>query len=250
MNEIHRDTQHPTISGAQFDKTQWSQVIRATDATAEGSSSALQNLCQSYWYPLYAFVRRSGHSPQDAEDLTQTFFARLLDKNYLASADQEKGRFRTFLIVALKRFLANEFEKQHAIKRGGFSTFVEIDQEHAEALYGEELAIRDQPDSLLEKQWAITLIENVMKRLQTEYIESDRSELFNLLRSSITRDHSAMGYAKIAEHLKTTEAAVKMAAMRMRERYQTLLREEIGRTVASPDDIDDEIRHLFAVFSS
>lgn len=250
MNESHQDTYHPTLSGAQFDKTQWSQVLRAADSTAEGSGSALQNLCQSYWYPLYAFVRRSGHSPQDAEDLTQAFFARLLDKNYLASADQEKGRFRTFLIVALKHFLANEFEKQHAVKRGGFSTFVEIDQEHAETLYGNELATDDQPDSLLEKQWAITLIENVMQRLQAEYNESGRGELFGLLRSCITRDHTAMGYAKIAEQLKTTESAIKMAAMRMRERYQLLLREEIGRTVASADDIDDEIRHLFAVFSS
>jgi len=249
MNESYQDTQHPTISAAHFDKTQWSQVIRAADATCEDSSYALQNLCQNYWYPLYAFVRRSGHSPQDAEDLTQAFFARLLDKNYLASADQEKGRFRTFLIVALKRFLANEFEKKHAIKRGGFSTFVEIDQEDAETRYGGELAHHHQPDALLEKQWAMTLIGHVMGRLQAEYTDSERGELFGFLRASLTRDDSAMGYAAIAERLKTSEAAVKMASMRLRERYQILLREEIARTVDSPDDIDDEIRHLFSVFS-
>ncbi len=239
----------PTSVG-HFGNTQWSQVLRAADPDAQGFGPALQSLCQTYWYPLYAFVRRSGHSPQDAEDLTQAFFARLLDKNYLATADREKGRFRTFLIVALKRFLANEWERQHAIKRGGFSTFVEINQENAETRYGGELAHHDQPDALLEKQWAITLIEQVMGHLQTEYTESERGELFGFLRASLTRDDSAMGYAAIAAHLKTSEAAVKMAAMRMRERYQLLLREEIGRTVASPDDVDDEIRHLFTVFSS
>ncbi len=238
----------PTSVG-QFDHTQWSQVLRAADPAAKGFEPALQNLCQTYWYPLYAFVRRSGHSPQDAEDLTQAFFARLLDKNYLATADREKGRFRTFLIVALKRFLANEWERQHAIKRGGFSSFVEIDQEHAETRYGDELANHDQPDALLEKQWAITLIGQVMGCLQVEYSESNRSELFGFLRASITRDDSAMGYAAIADRLQTSEAAIKMAAMRMRERYQILLREEIARTVSSPDEIDDEIRHLFSVFS-
>lgn len=233
-----------------FIRTQWSQVLRAADPAAPGSASALQELCQDYWFPLYAFVRRSGHSPQDAEDLTQAFFARLLDKNYLASADREKGRFRTFLLVALKRFLANEWERQHALKRGGFATVIAIDQDHAETRYGGDLAHHEQPDVLMEKQWAYSLIAQVMNRLQAEYVDGGRSELFGLLRAGLTRDDSAMGYAEISARLGTSTAAVKMSAMRMRARYQALLREEISRTVASPDEIEDEIRHLFAVVSS
>lgn len=250
MTESHTNPHHPPADGGRFGQTQWSQVLRAADPAAEGYGPALQELCQAYWYPLYAFVRRSGHSPQDAEDLTQAFFARLLDKNFLAAADPNKGRFRSFLLVALKRFLANEWERQHAMKRGGFATVVAIDQEHAETLYGGDLAHHEQPDALLEKQWAITLIGQVMGRLQAEYADSGRGELFGFLRSSLTRDDAAMGYAEIAQRLGTSTAAIKMAAMRLRERYQALLREEIARTVASPDEIDDEIRHLFSVFAT
>jgi len=199
--------------------------------------------------PLYAFVRRSGHSPQDAEDLTQAFFARLLDKNYLAAADREKGRFRSFLLVALKRFLANEWERQHALKRGGYATVVAIDQDDAESRYGGDPGHTEQPDVLLEKQWAMALIGQVMGRLQAEYGASGRGEVFDFLRASLTRDDSAIGYAEIATRLGTTTPAVKMAAMRLRDRYQALLREEIARTVVSPAEIDDEIRYLFSVFS-
>jgi RNA polymerase sigma-70 factor (ECF subfamily) len=247
------DSLHDTIPRSagdeHFGRTQWSQVLLAADPAAEGFATALQGLCQTYWYPLYAFVRRSGHSPQDAEDLTQAFFARLLDKNYLAAADRERGRFRTFLLVALKRFLANEWERQHALKRGGFSTVVTIDQELAETRYGGDLAHHEQPDVLLEKQWAMALIGEVMGRLQAEYVEGGRGELFHHLRAAITRDDEALGHAGIAARLGTTTAAVKMAAMRLRARYQALLREEIARTVESPDEIDDEIRHLLSLFS-
>jgi len=250
MTDSHHNSLQPSADRGRFGHTQWSQVQRAADPAAEGYGLALQGLCQSYWYPLYAYVRRSGHSAHDAEDLTQAFFARLLDKNYLAAADPEKGRFRSFLLVALKRFLANEWERQHALKRGGFATVIEIDQAHAESLYGGDLAHHDQADVLLEKQWAITLIGHVMGRLHTEYAESGRGDMFGFLRASLTREDAAIGYAEIAQRLGTSTAAVKMAAMRMRERYQALLREEIGRTVALPDEIDDEIRHLFSVFSS
>lgn len=249
MSDSIPNSQSQGQGDARFARTQWSQVLRAADPAAEGFEPALQELCQSYWYPLYAFVRRSGHSPQDAEDLTQAFFARLLDKNHLAAADREKGRFRTFLIVALKRFLANEWERQHAQKRGGFASVVAIDQAHAETLYGGDLANEEQPDLLLERQWAITLLGQVMGRLRAEYDESGRGELFDLLRASLTRDDSALPYADIADRIGSSTAAVKMAAMRMRERYQMLLREEIARTVSSPDEIEDEIRHLFSVFA-
>lgn len=233
-----------------FAQTQWSQVLCAADPEAKGYANALQNLCQDYWFPLYAFVRRSGHSPQDAEDLTQAFFARLLDKNFLAAADREKGRFRSFLLIALKRFLANEWQSQHALKRGGFATIVPIDKDEAESRYGGELAHHEQPDVLMEKQWAYALIELIMKRLQAEYENSGRSEMFTLLRASLTRDDSSMGYSEIAARLDSSTAAIKMTAMRMRARYQALLREEIARTVASPEEIEDELRHLFSALSN
>jgi DNA-directed RNA polymerase specialized sigma24 family protein len=246
----NQDSRPHGARDAGFAGTQWSLVLRAADPAAEGFADALQGLCQTYWYPLYAFVRRSGHSPEDAEDLTQAFFARLLDRNFLASADREKGRFRSFMLIALKRFMANEWERQHAAKRGGFATMVCIDRDIAETRYGGDPGHHETPDVLLEKQWAMTLIGQVMGRLQGEYEESGRGELFGFLRANITRDDEAMGYADIAAKLGSSEAAVKMAAMRLRERYRTLLREEIARTVDSPDEIDDEIRHLFRVFSA
>lgn len=251
MNDSrHPSSPPPAADGVRFGNTQWSMILRAADPGAEGFGPALQELCQAYWQPLYAFVRRSGHAPQDAEDLTQAFFARLLDKNFLAAADPHKGRFRSFLLVTLKRFLANEYERQTAVKRGGRAAFVEIDAVLAESRLGGELARHDSPDALLDKQWAIALLGHVMARLQSEYTESARAELFQDLRASITRDDDAIGYAGIAKHLGTTPAAIKMAAMRLRARYLAILREEIARTVASPDEIDDEIRHLFSVFST
>lgn len=250
MTRRQDDSPPEGAEGARFGRTHWTKVLLAADPTAVGFEAALQELCQAYWYPLYAFVRRSGHSPQDAEDLTQAFFARLLDKSFLAAADQAKGRFRTFLLVALKRFLANEWDRQHAQKRGGFAPVVMIDHDLAETQFGGEPTQTEPPDVLLERQWAVTLIGQVMGRLQTEYTTSGRSELFGYLRASLTRDDTAIAYVEIAARLQTTTAAVKMAAHRLRARYQVLLRKEIARTVASPDDIEDEIRHLFSVFSA
>jgi RNA polymerase sigma factor (sigma-70 family) len=249
MTDSDHHSPLPPAGGARFGNTQWSIVLRAADPDSEGYGSALQELCQAYWHPLYAFVRRSGRSPQDAEDLIQSFFTRLLDKNFLAAAAPQKGRFRSFLLVTLKRFLTNEYERQNAVKRGGRAGFISIDSALAESHLGGELARHDSPDSLLEKQWATTLLGHVMARLQSEYTDSGRAALFQHLRASITRDDGSMGYAEIAEHLGTTPAAIKMAALRLRARYQVVLREEIARTVASSDEIDDEIRHLFSVFS-
>lgn len=233
-------------NGAQcFATTHWSVVLRAG-----GDSEALGELCRVYWYPLYAYVRRLGRSPQDAEDLTQAFFARLLEKNYIAAADREKGRFRTFLLVMLKRFLANEWDREHAQKRGGFQTIISIDQGLAETWFSAEPAHREAPDVLFERQWAMALLEQVMKRLESEYADTDRGDLFAQLRACLTKDDAALPYVEIGERLRISEAAVKMAVQRMRLRYREILREEIARTVDSPDDVADELRHLFAVFSS
>jgi RNA polymerase sigma factor (sigma-70 family) len=231
-----------------FATTHWSVVLSARDKDSPASAQALETLCRSYWYPLYAFVRRSGQSPPDAEDLTQAFFARLLEKDYLKAALQEKGRFRTFLLVALKRFLANEWDRRHAQKRGGFAQIASIDQELAESRFAAEPGHTLQPDMLFDRGWAVALLERVMARLQEEYVTSGRARLFEQLREVIGRDESGVSYAGLAARLNLSEAAIKMAVHRLRARYRAILRAEIAQTVVSPEEIEDEIRHLFSVF--
>lgn len=230
--------------------THWSLVLSAQDKDSPDALQALETLCRAYWFPLYAFVRRQGHSPHDAQDLTQEFFARVLERGYLKSATQEKGRFRTFLLVALKHFLANEWDRQHAQKRGGFVPVVSIDQELAESRFAAEPAHQLQPDILFDRQWATTLLERTMKQLHEEYVTSGRARLFELLRDGIARDESALTYAEIALRLNLTEAAVKMAVQRLRARYRDILRAHIAETVASPEEIEEEIRHLFSTFGT
>jgi len=230
-----------------FVTTHWSVVLSARDPDSQTSIEALESLCRTYWLPLYAFVRRQGRSPHDAQDLTQEFFARLLEKDYLQSAAPDKGRFRTFLLVALKRFLANEWDRQHAQKRGGLNPVIPIDQEFAESRFAAEPA-HLQPDLLFDRQWALTLLDRTMGRLREEYLATGRAKLFELLRSCLAREESALPYAEIAARLNLTEAAVKMAVQRLRARYRELLRTEIAETVASVDEVEEEIRHLFSTF--
>lgn len=230
-----------------FVTTHWSVVLSARDQGSATSNEALEALCRTYWYPLYAFVRRQGRTPHDAQDLTQEFFARLLEKDYLKAAAPDKGRFRTFLLVALKRFLANEWDRQRAQKRGGSNPVVSIDQELAESRFAAEPA-QLQPDLLFDRQWARTLLDHTMLRLREEYMSSGRAKLFELLRSCLARDESALPYAEIATRLNLTEPAVKMAVQRLRARYREILRAEIAETVASEDEVEEEIRHLFSAF--
>jgi RNA polymerase sigma-70 factor (ECF subfamily) len=231
-----------------FATTHWSVVVSATDQSSPKSAEALESLCKAYWLPLYAYCRRSGHSPADAEDLTQGFFARLLEKDYLKSASQEKGRFRSFLLVALKRFIANEWDHQHALKRGGFARFVPIDQDLAESRFASELAHNLQPDLLFDRQWAMTLLDHTLSRLRQEYLETGRAQLFDYLHGCLAKDETALPYAEIATRLNLTEAAVKMAVHRLRVRYREILQNEIAQTVASPSDIELEMKHLFTAF--
>jgi RNA polymerase sigma-70 factor (ECF subfamily) len=237
-------------SAGAFVTTHWSVVLSAQEKDAARSAEALELLCRSYWYPLYAFVRRQGHSPHDAQDLTQGFFARLLEKDYLKSAAQAKGKFRTFLLVALKRYLANEWDRQHAAKRGGFSQVISIDQELAEARFASEPFDSVQPDLVFDRQWAIALLERTMKRLEQEYMSTGRSKLFETLRGLLTREDAASPYAELASRLNLTESAVKMAVYRLRGRYREILHAEIAETVASAQQVEEEIRELFAAFRS
>jgi RNA polymerase sigma factor (sigma-70 family) len=229
-----------------FETTHWSLVLAAADADDTRGRAALTRLCRIYWYPLYAFVRRQGHGAHDAQDLTQGFFARLLEKNYLGDVDSAKGKFRSFLLAAMKHFLCNEWARENTLKRGGGCTILPLDGEVAETRYQREPQDQTTPEKLFEKRWALTLLDEVLKRLEGEYRATGKQPVFDELQGCLTGDRNAPPYAEIAARLDSTEGAVKVAAHRLRSRYRELLRDEIAQTVADPSEIDDEIRELFA----
>jgi RNA polymerase sigma-70 factor (ECF subfamily) len=212
-------------------------------------AAALETLCRAYWYPLYAFVRRRGHSPSDARDLTQEFFARLLEHNWIAHADREKGRFRSFLLMAMKRFLAKEWEKVKTLKRGGQQQFVPLQLDTAETRYAQEPADTCTPEQVFEKQWALALLESVLNRLREDYAREAKGDFFRNLEPCLIGSREKQPYAVLASELGMSEGAVKMAVCRLRERYRDLLKEEIAQTVASPNEVDEELRHLFRVLA-
>ena len=235
--------------GRRFATTRWSRVIAAGQAQTTVSREALAGLCETYWYPLYAYVRRKGYGPNDAQDLTQEFFARLLEKNYLANADRAKGRFRSFLLGAVKHFLANEWDKARAQKRGGGKSAVPIDFSSAETAFGVEPADQSTAEKIFERRWALALLEQVLRRLREDYVRDGKEKLFEQLKPTLTEASRSVPYAQIAAQLGSTEGAVKVAVHRLRQRYRELLRAEIADTVAGPDEVEDEIRNLFAALA-
>jgi RNA polymerase sigma-70 factor (ECF subfamily) len=228
-----------------FVTTHWSVVLTAAGKDTTRAHEALSCLCETYWYPLYAYVRRRGHSPEDAQDLTQEFFARLLEKHWLARADREKGKFRSFLLMAMKRFLANEWEKARALKRGGYMRLVPFQFDTAETRYSREPADASTPEQVFEKQWALTLLQSVLQRLRASYAQDGKGKLFETLEPCLIGSRETQPYAALATQLGMTEGAVKMAVSRLRERYRTCLKDEIAKTVATPADVEEELRHLF-----
>jgi len=232
-----------------FATTHWSVVLMAGQADSPEANEALEKLCRTYWYPLYVYVRRQGNSPEDAQDLTQNFFSRLLEKNYCAKADRDRGKFRTFLLGSLKNFLVNEWKRASRLKRGGDLTFLSIDANVAEDRYATEPANESNPDAAYEQRWAITLIEHVLATLRREYSAADKARLFEELKGFIWGDKSTASYAEIAGHLNLTEGSVKVSVHRLRQRFRELLRAEVAHTVARPEDIDGELRHLISVAS-
>ena len=232
-----------------FTTTHWSVVLAAGQAESPQAAAALEQLRRTYWYPLYAFVRRQGHSPHDSEDLLQGFFARFLEKHYLADVDQTKGRFRSFLLSALKHYLANEWDKAKAVKRGGRVEFLSLEAEAAEGRYWEEPVSELTPEKLYEQRWACVLLERVMARLQQDFDAAGKGPLFEVLKCFLLGDSRSVSYADLAAHQGLSEGALKMKVQRLRLRYQRLLREEIAHTVARPEEVDDEIRYLFSVVS-
>ncbi len=232
---------------ARFRTTRWSVVLRAGKDSEDGAP-ALEELCRAYWYPLYCFVRRKGNGPEEAKDLTQAFFARLLEKNSFALADPGRGRFRTFLATALDRFLINDWERQHREKRGGHSTAIELDGLDAEQRFAHEPATNLNPERLFERRWIETLLAKVLSRLEAESKADGQGSRFEALQVYLVEDRGAVGFAEMADRLGTTEAAVKGVVRRMRARYRELMREEVAQTVADPSDVDSEIRHLLSTF--
>ena len=233
----------------EFPRTHWSVVVSASDPASAHAAEALEKLCRTYWYPLYAFVRRRGKSPADAQDLTQEFFARLLARHWLERADQTRGRFRTFLLTALERFLANEWDKGHALKRGGAMQFVPLDLTIAETRYGLEPANPLTPAQVFERRWALTLLEMVLEKLALEYAAEGKAKLFAALKPDLVGTASSLSYPQLANTLGLSESGVRVAVHRLRQRYRDLLRTEIANTVASSEDVDLEMRHLFNVLA-
>jgi len=237
--------------GANFTPTHWSVVLAAAGrADSTHARDALEKLCRNYWLPIYAFVRRQGRSPHDAQDLTQEFFARLLEKNFLAGVRREKGRFRSFLLVSLKHFLANEWDKTAAQKRGGGRVPISIDAALAESSFDLEPADVLTADKIFDRRWALALLEQVLRRLREEYTRDGKEKQFEQLKPTLTEASRSVPYAEIAARLGTSEGAVKVAVHRLRQRYRELLRAEIADTVAGAEDVDDEIRSLFAALAS
>jgi len=206
-------------------------------------------LCGNYWYPLYAYVRRQGHNPHDAQDLTQAFFARLLEKNYLADVQREKGRFRSFLLASLKHFLANEWDRERALKRGGGRKLIALDEDSAESRYKLEPKDDLSADKIYERRWALTLLDQVLSKLRTEFEADGKTQQFDTLKDYLASGRTSVSYARAAERLGMNEGAVKVAVHRLRKRYRELLRAEIAQTVATASEIDAEIRYLFAALS-
>lgn len=232
-----------------FAPTHWSLVLSAGDKDSPGSTAALENLCRSYWYPLYAYVRRRGRSPEDAQDLTQEFFARLLEHRWIDRADREKGRFRCFLLSAMNHFLSDEWDKERAQKRGGGRVFVPLQIDTAETRYGHEPVDQVTPEHSYERRWALTLIDKVLQALRTEHEQAGRTLWFDALNPCLVGDRPALSYNELAAKLGVSEGAVKSAVHRLRQRFRDLLQEEIAQTVASPEEAEEELRYLITVLS-
>ena len=234
---------------AEFTATHWSVVLAAGQQESPRAAEALETLCRTYWYPLYAYVRRRGYGHEDAQDLTQAFLLQLLERKSLARVDGGKGRFRSFLLAGLNYFLADQREHARAQKRGGGQPLLWFDAQTAQERYHQEPVDDRSPDKLFECRWALTLLDRVLARLETEYREADRADLFERLHLFLVANQGETTYAEMAAELGMTAAAVQKAVQRMRRRYYALFRQEIAHTVADPAEVDDEMRHLCAVIA-
>lgn len=236
----------PHQDAEQFSTTHWSVVMQAGDKRHPAAAIALEALCQRYWFPLYAFVRREGHDDHDAQDLTQAFFARFLEKDYLGDVDRNRGKFRAFLLASMRHFLSNAWDYTKAAKRGGGQATLNLDFSQAEDRYSREPATHWTPEKLFHRRWALAALQAVLDRLQAEWDAPGRREFFAVAKDWISGSEPTRTYAEVAVDFDMTEGAVKNAIHRLRRRYRELLRQEIAQTVAEPGDVDEEIQQLFA----
>jgi RNA polymerase sigma factor (sigma-70 family) len=233
--------------GGRFATTRWSVVLAAgADRGSPAVHDALATLCETYWYPLYAFLRARGYSAENAQDLTQAFFARLLEKQTIQHADPARGRFRSFLLASLKNFAANERDREIAAKRGGGMPIASLDVESAEGRLQMDPPSDETPERVFDRRWALTLLDQVMSRLKTESADRGHPAQFERLNTYLTGDQPQPSYAQTAAELNTSEGAIKVAVHRLRRRFRDLVREEIAQTVSSPEEIEDELRHLWS----
>lgn len=232
-----------------FNTTHWSVVLAAADVASKHAHAALEELCRTYWFPLYAYVRRQGHNPEEAQDLTQEFFLRLIEKQSIRMADAARGKFRTFLLTSLKNFLINEWEKGRTAKRGSGQTLFPLELDNAEQRYLAEPASDLTPDRLFDKRWAVAVVERAQARLREEYVVADKLLLFEELKEQVWGDR-AEAYSTLAQRLNTSEGALRIAAHRMRDRFRTFLREEVAHTAERPEEVDSELRYLVSLLRS
>jgi DNA-directed RNA polymerase specialized sigma24 family protein len=232
-----------------FPQTRWSLVLAAGRRHSPDCAAALETICRAYWHPLYAYARRCGHPPHNAQDLTQAFFAQLLDKRWLETADRAKGRLRTFLIVALKSFMSKEWRRESAQKRGGGQAHVPMDTEFAESRYAVDASAKQDPDEIFDREWALTILELTLKRLQAEFAAAGRAGDFDLLKDCLMAEHGAIDYSAIAQQLGGNAGAARVAVHRLRRRFREIYREEIANTLPDGADLDGELRHLAAALA-
>jgi RNA polymerase sigma factor (sigma-70 family) len=234
---------------SRFETTRWSLVLTA-GGDASAAQVALATLCETYWYPLYAYARRQGCNPEDAQDLTQAFFARLLEKQVVHGARRERGRFRSFLLAAMKHFLLNEAQHRRALKRGGGHVLQSLDVEIGETRYRRELTDACTPEVLFDRSWACTVLDRVLVRLRGEWTNSGKAAEFDRLKACLTGESREGGYRELSRELGLSDGAVKVKVHRLRRRYRDLLREEIAETVLTEQAVQEEIQHLFRALSA
>jgi RNA polymerase sigma factor (sigma-70 family) len=239
-----------TAPGDVFATTHWTVVLAAGKRHTPQSDGALEELCRTYWFPLYAYVRRRGNTKEDAEDLVQAFFARFLAKNYLEGLSAERGRFRAFLLASLKHFLINEWKKSQRLKRGGGELPLSLDWQTADTKFQVAATAEPSPDKAFDREWALALLAKVIERLRVECESDGKAKLFEQLKMFLTAGEGASAQAGVAKALGMEEGAVRVAIHRLRKRYRTLLRDEIAQTLADVADVDEEMRALFGAFSS
>jgi DNA-directed RNA polymerase specialized sigma24 family protein len=239
----------PLNEAGWFTTTHWSVVLTAGGDVTASADAAMERLCRTYWYPLYAYTRWRGYSAEDGEDLTQEFFARLLQKNFLAQVGPEKGKFRSFLLASLNHFLANDYDRATAQKRGRGQATISLDAAAAEGMFALEPVCERTPETLFDERWAAALLDQAFVRLRSEYTQAGKLALFNELSPFLTADSASGDYAPVAQRLNMGTGAVTVAVHRLRQKYRECVRAQVAETVASPADLEDEMRHLFAVLA-